>query len=157
MREKMVLVKQAFVTDEFTDTKTLRERTVHLYSRALAALKRQKAWTYLQETGRVFHDPGTGKPWAYEQNARKRYSEPTIKAMGIRYRRSYNTRATYATVGLMTGVNPAYKAGQLGHGTDVFFKDYASWISSKQDMSEMERIESKLGRTASKASTKNSR
>lgn len=145
MRAKTIVVKQAFVTDELTDTKTSRERTVQLNSRALAALKRQKAWTYLQETGRVFHDPGTGRPWAYEQNARKRYWEPTIKALGIRYRRPYNTRHTYATVGLMAGVNPAYMAGQLGHGTDVFFKDYASWISSKQDMSEMEKIEDRLG------------
>jgi hypothetical protein len=30
--------------------------------------------------------------------------------------------------------------GQLGHGMDVFFKDYAGWISSKQYVSEMERL-----------------
>lgn len=108
----------------------------------------------MQESSRVFHDPGTGKPWAYEQNARKRYWEPTIKALGIRYRRPYNPRHTYATVGLMAGVNPAYMAGQLGHGTDVFFKDYASWINSKQDMSEMDKIEGKLGGIASEASAK---
>lgn len=143
-RQKTVLVKQAFVTDGITDTKTSRERTVHLNSRALAALKRQKAWTFLQEDGRVFHDPGTGKPWAYEQNARKRYWAPTLKALGIRYRRPYNTRHTYATVGLMAGVNPAYMAGQLGHGTEVFFKDYASWIHGKQDDSELAKIEGKL-------------
>ncbi|SNS59923.1 hypothetical protein SAMN06265795_10481 [Noviherbaspirillum humi] len=27
--------------------------------------------------------------------------------LGIRYRRPYNTRHTYATVGLMSGANPA--------------------------------------------------
>lgn len=154
MREKTITVKQAFVVHDMTDTKTSKERVVHLNSRALAALKRQKAWTYLQETGRVFHDPGTGKPWAYEQNARKRYWEPTLKALGIRYRRPYNTRHTYATVGLMAGANPAYMAGQLGHGTEVFFKDYASWISSKQDISEMEKIESKLGGVSPAVTTK---
>jgi integrase len=147
LRAKTVTVKQAFVVDGMTDTKTSKERTVHLNSRALAALKRQKAWTFLHDAGRVFHDPGTGKPWAYEQNARKRYWEPTIKALGMRYRRPYNTRHTYATVGLMAGVNPAYMAGQLGHGTDVFFKDYASWISSKQDASEMAKIEGEIGET----------
>lgn len=63
----------------------------------------------------------------------------------MRYRRPYNTRHTYATVGLMAGVNPAYMAGQLGHGTTVFFKDHEIWISSKQDMSETEKIEGKLG------------
>lgn len=102
----------------------------------------------------MFHDPGTGKPWAYEQNARKRYWELTIKTLGIRYRRPYNTRHTYATVGLMAGVNPAYMAGQLGHGTEVFFKDYASWISSKQDISEMAKIEGKLGSMSSEPLSK---
>jgi integrase len=150
-RHKTILVKQAFVVNDMTDTKTSKERTVSLNSRALAALKRQKAWTFMAQPQDdsapwpVFHDPGTGKPWAYEQNARKRYWKPTLTALGIRYRRPYNTRHTYATVGLMAGVNPAYMAKQLGHGVDVFFKDYSSWINSKQDLSEMEKIEGKLG------------
>lgn len=150
-RQKTVLVKQAFVVDDITDTKTSKERTVQLNSRAFAALKRQKAWTFMSqpqddnEPWRVFHDPGTGQPWAYEQNARKRYWKPTLTTLGIRYRRPYNTRHTYATLGLMAGVNPAYMAKQLGHGVDVFFKDYSSWINSKQDLSELEKIEGKLG------------
>lgn len=150
-RDKSVLVKQAFVIDEITDTKTSMERTVHLNSRALAAIKRQKAWTFLMQpqddtdAWRVFHDPGTGKPWAYEQNARKRYWKPTLTALGIRYRRPYNTRHTYATVGLMAGANPAYMAKQLGHGLDMFFNVYSSWINGKQDLSEMGKIEGKIG------------
>jgi integrase len=145
LREKTVTVEQAFVVDKMTDTKTSRARTVHLNSRAMAALQRQQAWTRLQEHGRVFQDPGTGKPWAYEQNARKRYWMPTLKSLGIRYRRPYNTRHTYATVGLMAGVNPAYMARQLGHGVDVFLKDYASWIQGQQDIFEMSKIERSIG------------
>ena len=128
-----------------------KERTVQLNSRALNALKKQKAWTFLaqpqddDEPWHVFNDPGTGKPWAYEQNARKRYWKPTLTVLGIRYRRPYNTRHTYATVGLMAGANPAYMANQLGHSLDMFFKVYASWINSKQDLSELEKIEGKLG------------
>jgi integrase len=143
-----VLVKQAFVVDEMEDTKTSKERTVKLNSRAMAAAKRQKAWTYLRrpkgEPWSVFLDPGTGKPWAYEQNARKRYWKPCLTVLGIRYRRPYTTRHTCATIGLMAGANPAYMAKQLGHGVDVFFKDYAEWISTKQDDAEMEKIEAKL-------------
>lgn len=145
LRQNTVTVKQAFVTDELTDTKTSKERMVNLNSRALAALKRQKAWTYLLDTGRVFHDPGTGKPWAYEQNARKRYWKPTLKALGIRYRRPYNTRHTYATIGLMAGANPAYMADQLGHGLNVFFKDYAKWINKNRDDAELQKIEGNIG------------
>lgn len=54
----------------------------------------------------------------------------------------------------MAGVNPAYMAGQLGHGTDVFFKDYASWINGKQDDSEMAKIEGKLGGTSPDVTSK---
>lgn len=57
----------------------------------------------------------------------------------------YHTRHAYANVGLMAGVNPAYMAERLGHGTVMFFKDNAGWISSNQNMSEMEKIEGKLG------------
>lgn len=160
-RHKTILVKQAFVVDDITDTKTSKERTVQLNSRALAALKRQKAWTFLaqpkddDEPWSVFNDPGTGKPWAYEQNARKRYWRPTLTTLGIRYRRPYNTRHTYATVGLMAGVNPAYMANQLGHSVDMFFKVYSAWINSKQDQSEMEKIEGKLGETSPELTQEN--
>ena len=40
----------------------------------------------------------------------------------------------------MAGANPAYMAGQLGHGTEVVFKNYASWIHGKQDDSEIAEI-----------------
>ena len=140
---KTVLVKQGFVIDALEDTKTSRERTVKLNSRALAALIRQKAWTFIAG-GRVFLDPGTEKPWAYEQNARKRYWTPTLKKLGIRYRRPYCTRHTCATMGLMAGMNPAYMAGQLGHGVEVFFRDYSTWITGKSDDREMDKMEAML-------------
>jgi integrase len=145
---KTVLVKQGFVVDEMSDTKTSKARTVNLNSRALAALKRQKAWTYLHKSGRVFLDPGTGEPWAYEQNARKRYWKPTLKRLGIRYRRPYNTRHTCATMGLMAGVNPAYMAAQLGHSLEVFLRDYSKWINGDQDAREMAKIEEQIRQMA---------
>jgi integrase len=104
--------------------------------------------------GSTFHDPYTDKPWAYEQNFRKAFWTPTLKLLGIRYRRPYNTRATYATFSLMAGANPAYMAAQLGHGVDVFFKDYAKWINTKQDDSEMGKIEGKLSQTIPELSLK---
>lgn len=100
-----------------------------LNERALEALRRQQRLTRLHPDGRVFNDPVTEKPWAYEQNARKTYWVPALKALGIRYRRPYNTRHTYATLGLMAGARPAFMASQLGHGLDVFFKHYARWIN----------------------------
>lgn len=155
-RAKTILVKQGFVIDEMNDTKTSKARTVNLNSRALTALKRQKAWTYLNDSGRVFLDPGTGRPWAYEQNARKRYWKPTIKRLGIRYRRPYNTRHTCATIGLMAGVNPAYMAAQLGHGLEVFLRDYSKWIHGDQNAREMAKIEEQISKMVPmKRKTKN--
>ncbi|SFB35876.1 integrase [Collimonas sp. OK607] len=104
-------------------------RTVKLTNRAFEALRRQKAWTLLDESGRVFHNPNTNRPWAKEQNIREPYWNPTLKLLGIQHRRPYNTRATYATIGLMAGARPAYMAAQLGHGLDVFYRDYAAWIN----------------------------
>ena len=146
LRNKTVFVCKGFVVDELDDeTKTSRSRTVNLNSRALTAIKAQKEWTYLGGD-RVFHDPGTGKPWAYEQNARKRYWTPTLKSLGIRYRRPYNTRSTYASVALKAGANPAYMAQQLGHDMRVFFENYVTWIEDEADDPEMRKIEENIGR-----------
>lgn len=145
MRRAEAVIEQGFVIDQLEDTtKTSAGRRVLLNSRAMAALKRQKAHTFIAGE-QVFLDPGTGKPWAYEQNFRKRYWIPTLKALGIRYRRPYYCRSTYATICLMAGANPAFVAQQLGHGLDVFFKDYAKWINADQDRSEMGKIEQQLG------------
>jgi integrase len=144
LNARTVHVDKGYVYDEMVDsTKTSNARDVTLNSRALAALRRQADWTRLVG-GRIFHDPHTGKPWAYEQNFRKAFWAPTLKLLGIRYRRPYCTRSTYATVGLMAGVNPAYMAAQLGHGLDVFYKAYAKWINTKQDDTEMDKIEGKV-------------
>lgn len=111
---------------------------------AFQALKRQKAWTYLDESGRVFHNQNTNKPWAKEQNIREPYWNPTLKLLGIRRRRPYCTRATYATVELMAGARPAYMATQLGHSLDVFYRDFAKWISHQDDDREMIKIEAQI-------------
>lgn len=139
--KKMTLhVRRGFVVDEMEQsTKTSTERVVDLTGEAIEVLLEQKKWTFLGGD-RVFHDPGTNKPWAYEQNARKRYWMPALKALGIRYRRPYNTRSTFATIGLMADVNPAYMAEQLGHAIEVFFNDYTKWIHGKANRVEVAKI-----------------
>ena len=64
-----------------------------------------------------------------------------MKRLGIRHRRTYNTRHTYATIGLMAGVNPAFIARQLGHSLEMFFKVYAKWIDGQHDERELAKIE----------------
>ena len=125
-------------------TKTGRERDVRMNSRALAALQRQKAHTYLAGA-HVWLDPRDGQPWRRESTFCERYWKPTLKRLGIRYRRPYNMRHTYATMMLMAGMTPAFCARQLGHSVQVFLQTYARWLDSDQDAREMQRLEATFG------------
>jgi integrase len=145
--KKEVKVDGANVYDEETDTtKAGVERTVRLNSLAMEALHRQKAHTFLA-FGHIFHDPKTGGPWAYSKITDVRgHWLTTLKRCGIRYRRPYNMRHTYATVGLMAGANPAFLAKQLGHSLEMFFNVYADWINGNDNDREMAKIEASLSR-----------
>lgn len=59
----------------------------------------------------------------------------------IRYRRAYNCRHTYATLGLMAGVEPALLAQQLGHSVEIFHRNYARWLPRPEDEAEILRME----------------
>lgn len=139
-----VLVSEAQVRGQRKGTKTNHARTVRLNSQALAALTAQKAHTYLKGD-EVFQDPRTGRPWATEASFRKVFWVPLLKAMGIRYRRPYQCRHTYATAMLMAGMNPAFCAKQLGHDVKVFLSTYARWIDGDADEREMALMEASLG------------
>jgi hypothetical protein len=107
----------------------------------LDALQRQKVHTYLQGE-HVFHDPKTGEPWKYQTITDVRsFWKMTLKRLGIRYRRPYNMRHTYATLGVMSGARPAFLATQLGHSLRVFFEVYAKWINSKDDREEIAKLD----------------
>ncbi|MGI4846550.1 MAG: Arm DNA-binding domain-containing protein [Janthinobacterium lividum] len=140
-----VLVEMANVYDEETDTtKTATARKVKLNSQALAALVRQKDHTFLGDK-EIFHDPKTDQPWAYRTITDTRsFWDITLKRLGMRRRRPYNTRHTYATIGLMSGARPGFLAKQLGHSTQVFYQVYAQWVEGDDDDREMSKIEEAL-------------
>jgi len=124
-------------------TKTNVERLIHLNSRSLAAIARQRKFTQMQ--GEVlFHDPRYDTPWIDERAFRRSYWTPTLKRLGIRYRRPYNMRHTYATQMLMAGMNPAFCATQMGHSVEVFHKTYAKWLHGAQNELEMQRLEAAI-------------
>jgi integrase len=64
--------------------------------------------------------------------------------LGIRYRRPYNMRHTYATLMLMAGANHSWCAKQLGHSVDQFQRTYTKWIDGEQNDRELDLIESAL-------------
>ena len=144
LRGGTILVAEATVRGERkASTKTDVARVVHLNSRARAALQRQRSLT--QTAGaEVFQDPRYGTPWVDERAFRRSYWTPTLKVLGIRYRRPYNMRHTYATAMLMASMTPAFCARELGHSVEMFLRTYAKWIDNVRDDAEMARLESSL-------------
>lgn len=75
----------------------------------------------------------------------RRHWTPALKALGIRYRRPYNLRHTYATTMLMAGMTPAFCARQLGHSVELFLGTYSRWLDGRQNDLEMQRLERAIG------------
>ena len=53
----------------------------------------------------------------------------------------YNCRHTYATIGSMSGLNPAFIAQQLGHGVQMLLSTHARWIDTSNDWQELEPLQ----------------
>jgi integrase len=140
-----MLIASAFVQGEQKDrTKTSVARVVNLNSRSLDALRRQRELT-LMKGGRVFQDPRHSKDWVSPEPFQRVYWAPMLKRLGIRYRRPYNMRHSYATAMLMAGMKPAFCAKQLGHSVEMFLRTYSKWIDGQQDDMEMARLENAIG------------
>jgi len=130
-------------------TKTKYTRTIMLNSRAMAALGRAREIAtarkrngrrvsaespfIFQPAGRSPHMKGTSTPGFHFNQA--------VEATSIRFRPQYNCRHTYATMCLMSGMNPAFIAGQLGHSVQVLLTTYAKWLNSANDWSELAKLE----------------
>ena len=139
-----ILVDQAKVRGNVKQTKTNTARTVRLNSRALAAITRQKAHTLLAGK-EVWQDPRYLSAWVDERAFRRSYWLPTLKALGIRYRRPYNCRHSYATAMLMAGIAPPFAAKQMGHSVEMFLRVYSKWLDGAQSDDEMAKVESAIG------------
>jgi len=143
---RTVTISRAQVRHKEKGTKTHNVRDVDLNDLAVAALTRQKAATFMKGTNaQVFCSP-EGEAWLSERRLREDYFHPALKAKGIRLRKAYNTRHTFATINLMAGVNPAYIATQLGHAdTTMLFKHYAKWIKGADSGTEAAKSRAVFG------------
>jgi len=148
-QKREMLIDGANVYDEESDTtKTYESRIVKLTKPAMEAIERQRAHTQLAGE-HVFHDPKTGEPWSYVKITDVRsFWKSTLTKLGIRYRRPYNMRHTYATIGLMSGAKPGFLASQLGHSLRMFFTVYAKWLNGADDDREMEKFEQAIAQNS---------
>jgi integrase len=103
-------------------------RTVKLLGPAMAALKAQKTHTYLAGK-EVFQNPRTLQRWAGDGPIRKTMWAHAVKKAGVRYRRPYQTRHTYASMMLSAGEHPMWVSKQMGH-TDwsMIARVYGRWM-----------------------------
>ncbi len=132
--------------------KTRHERDVLLNERALGALKEARRIAKLKEMSSVSEystspfvfPPSKGGLWIKEPSVTIKHFHAALDVLGIRRRRQYDARHTYATMCLMAGMNPAFIAGQLGHSVQMLLSTYAKWLSSTSDWSELEKLPTRI-------------
>lgn len=144
MRKKTARVCRIRIYGKIQErTKTKTSREVLLNDRAIKALEKAKPLTAAR-SDYVFAPEGSGdksEMFIRSETGPKRYWLSALRKLGIRHRRMYDTRHTYATMCLMSGMNPAFIAAQLGHSAQVLLSTYAKWISSPSDWAELEKLD----------------
>lgn len=122
------LVRRSVSRGILKTTKTDNQRWIDLLPPARAALEVQLERGAAQ--GWVFPNPFTLDRWANDSKITRRWKKALEKA-GVRYRRPYQTRHTYASMMLSAGENPLYVAQQMGHADwSMLVKVYGRWMPS---------------------------
>lgn len=123
------------VEKQVTKTHTVRE--VYLNDRSKRALEALDAMKLSDDY--VMICPETSQPFYNEKPARMRLIE-AMKATRVRHRPAYNARHTYATMLLMSDVNPVFVANQLGHSLQMLIKRYGRWLHGDQNKIEVSKL-----------------
>jgi integrase len=135
-QNQLIHVEETIVAKEAKGPKTeAGVRDVLLLPPALEALEQQKQYTFSQK-GRVFHNPQTNKAWETSQQIRRTQWMHILKRAGVRYRNTYQTRHTYASMMLSQGENIMWVSKQLGHvDVEMVIKTYGRWIPDSSSQS----------------------
>lgn len=138
-----ICIRETYVHRRTQTVKTIGSaRDIDMSSMVLKALREQ-----YEVTGRgeyVFTN-AQGNP-VDKTNLRERIWKPTLEAIGMDYRRPYETRHTAATLWLAAGEAPEWIAKQMGHTTTkMLFEIYSRFVPNltRQDGSAFEKLLSK--------------
>ena len=123
-----ILVRTTWVCGELDTPKTDgSERTIEMSSPVAAALRQQRELTEGKGSAFVFCAEN-GQPLS-RHNLANRVWRPTLKALGLRHRRPYQTRHTAATLWLAAGEAPEWICKQMGHtSTKMLFTVYSRYV-----------------------------
>lgn len=117
-------------------TKTATVRRVLLTAKAKRLLKEHTASRFAG--GYVFMT-SRGNP--YDLKDLTAAFSRACEAAGVRYRRPYTLRHTYASRALSAGVEPSWLAAQLGDRLETVLRHYARWIGGERDERELRKLE----------------
>lgn len=154
---------------EFTLPKTeaSTDRVVHLIQPAISILKNQAEMTklgkqhhievQLREYGRtVFHEctfvfnpqmvrRSDQVGFIYKVDSVGDSWDAAMKRAGIRHRKAYQSRHTYACWSLSAGANPSFIANQMGHASaQMVFNVYGAWMADN-NAEQITMLNQKLG------------
>ncbi|MBA6416930.1 tyrosine-type recombinase/integrase [Colwellia sp. 6M3] len=129
LERKVIFVRKALVHGREKETKTKSSaRTHQLHKSALKVLKTQLSITS-ENNIRIFLNPKTDQPWRDDRAIYHNCWVPSLKLSGVKFRKQYNTRHTYASTMLTENKPIAWVAKQLGHSDIAMtLSIYARWI-----------------------------
>ena len=138
---RQILIRETVVMGEEDTTKTdSSRRFIEMSKPVYEALLSHHKVTGAKE-GFVFCTR-TGEPMNYS-NVTNRIWYPTLRLLGLKKRRPYQTRHTTATLWLASGENPEWIARQMGHSTTkMLFTIYSRYVPNitRQDGSAFNRL-----------------
>ena len=136
-----IKVRSAIVDGIEGPTKTYgSNREIAMSQLVYDALQEQKRYTF-GNSDYVFCN-SQGKPLEH-RNVNRRVWTPTLKLLGLKHRRAYQTRHTAATLWLAAGENPEWIARQMGHSsTEMLFRVYSRYVPdmTRQDGSAIDSL-----------------
>lgn len=137
---RVISVRETYVNGRMDTTKTTgSHRDIQMSSIVYEALISQRNLTDGQQ---LVFSSSAGNPLD-KRNVRERVWKPALKAMGVGYRRPYETRHTAATLWLAAGDAPEWIARQMGHTTTkMLFEVYSRFVPNltRQDGSAFEKL-----------------
>jgi integrase len=123
----------------------LNSRALHAIEQAeLLAKQRALPGRHKRTESTYVFPPTKNFEFIQQSSVTDKHFQAALNELGIRARRQYNCRHTYATMCLMAGMNPAFIATQLGHSVQMLLSSYAKWINSCTDWNELQKLESDL-------------